>query len=302
MIDEEWLDQSLRYEFPDGGRFVGLLGAGGSNIVIACIGVDGRPFAMRVSKEPFLLPCYLREVPNWIAPSPQYDVDRLNDKLKGALGDPMLLLLLYKEFIDIPIQNLYHAGVTELDTTTGETAEDTERLWFTMRTPLFRYRLAEACNDRDRTFREWAQKAATSLDRPRDDVSDRLAPTLIAENPLILWGGILSRGYFTDDELPLAAAAVQTCLTEQSRDRATLFINQAGTLLLALAEAGYSTGLAILGDELGLSEEPLVTQEVRTRRVHFLDAIGSAPTEWNDSPGSNPRRTRRPRKRLPGIE
>jgi hypothetical protein len=279
MIDEEWLDQSLRYEFPDGGRFEGVAGIGGSSVVISCIGVDGKPFVMRLfDKNVFSLACYLREVPNWIAPSPQYDVHRLNEKLKRALGDPMMLLLSFESLIDVPLQNIYRSGITELEGLEGESVRDTELIWFIVHTPLFAYRLSEACDDRDRPFREWARKAVTTLDRTCDDVPDRLAPALIADNPLILWGGVLARGYFSDDELPLAVAAVESCLREMSQERVALFCNQASALLTILRGMDRGTGIAVLCDDLGLTEEPLATEAERRERVYFLRGIGSGPT------------------------
>src|SRR5882672_7452810 len=93
MLDEEWLDLALRYELADGTRFEGLAGVGGSNLVVRVSGADGKGHAYRHPKRGFYFPSYIREIPNWFASRPRYDVGVLNDKLSGLLGDPMVAAL-----------------------------------------------------------------------------------------------------------------------------------------------------------------------------------------------------------------
>jgi hypothetical protein len=269
MIDREWLDESLHYDLSNGRHLSGVLGVGGQKVVINYLGASGDRGALYVDKWRLSLACYLHELPTWITPSPRYDVHRLNSKLKRALGDPTPLLLVeeYDDLIRTVIDNIFHSGQTELEELEG----GDELTWFIVHTPLFAYRLAEACYHTDYRVWKWARAAIETIDHEFDHAPNRRAPALLPENPLILWGGILSSGYFTEDELPLAAFAVNAILIEVPEERAALFFSQAFTLLSALYASDKGAGVALLCEKLGFPVRPLPAESARKNRIRFID-------------------------------
>lgn len=277
MIDKDWLDESLRFPFPGGDCMAGVVGVGGFNIAIGYNASSGEQMVIKMDKNLFNFACYIHEVPNWIAPSPRYDVAQLNAKLSRALGDPLALLMIpsYAGLIENMIDWIWSNNWTDLEHIEGEIPETTELIQFVIRTPMFAYRLAEACDSTNRDVRMWAIQAADTLDRS-DKVVGRLAPSTIADNPIILWGGAASHGYFTDEEFPLAVAAVESHLARQSADQAEIFCDQAGAILnvlTAFGDAGAGTGLALLCYAFGWTEDVWATAAEIERRVTFQTAM-----------------------------
>jgi hypothetical protein len=274
LIDREWLDASLRFAFPDGSHLAGLVGLDGAWLVVNYQGTEGPERMVRLPRDRFELPSYLRELPNWITPSPRYDIEQLSTKLEAALGDPSILLLVpsYQRLVETVLHKLYRDGIADLAQFAGSGDEQAEILWFLLRTPLFSHRLEEACRNRDPAVRTWAQSASTALSQA-DDVKDEHAPDTIADNPLVLWGGVMESGYITDDEVPRAVAAIEEHLAAASAEQMRIFANQALALLNATLAAGGGVGLAVLCHATGLTSSLWVTSEQAAARVKFASGL-----------------------------
>jgi hypothetical protein len=270
LIDREWLDASLRFAFPDGGRLNGLAAVSGSRLVVRYREPDGRERELRLPRDRFELPSYLRELPTWITPAPRYDIEQLNTKLDAALGDPSLLLLVpsYQRLVETVLHNLYRDGIADLTRFAAGTDAQTEILWFLLRTPLVGHRLAEARGHRDPAVRSWARSAISALSRA-DEAPDRYAPATIADNPVVLWGGVMEFGYVTDEEIPKAVAAIEERLAATSGEQLETFAKQALALLNATSVAGGGVGLAVLCHAIGLTSRLWITPERARGRVRF---------------------------------
>src|SRR5262245_8318473 len=128
VIDEKWLEE-LRIELGEGYLLDGVH-VGGTWAVFKVINPDGHAWAIRLPRNLVEFPSYIREVPNWLAPSPQYDVDRLNRKLANLLGDPQLHVLVraYDTLFTSILESFYEHETFDLDAVRGETDERTN-LW-----------------------------------------------------------------------------------------------------------------------------------------------------------------------------
>jgi hypothetical protein len=247
MIDEDWLDQQLRFELPRGYRLDGCQ-VGGSWVALKVIYPDGKPWAIRIPKELFLFPSYIHEVPNWIAPSPQYDLGRLNRKLGGLLGDPQLHILIssYNNLFSSFVNSFQEAGVSDLDEIVGETEEATQAIRFFLQTQAVSYRLEDLSSQtEDPRTREWAEGALEALARMGSG-DPQLRPESLLDNPLFVWGGAVMSGFFTRAELPYAVSDVVNHMDSVSEQHAQAFLRQAVLLIEALRD--------IVGDGLGLRQ------------------------------------------------
>ena len=274
MIDREWLDASLRFAFPDGSRLNGLVGLDGAWLVVNYQGTEGPERMIRLPRDRFELPSYLRELPNWITPAPRYDLDQLRTKLESALGDPSILLLVpaYQRLVETVLRKLYRDGITDLGRFADSGDAQAELLWFLLRTPLVGHRLAEACRSRDTAVSSWAQSASAALAKA-DTAPDDQEPATIADNPMVLWGGVMESGYITDDEIPQAIAAIQEHLATAPERRLLAFAKQTLAMLNATLAAGGGVGLAVLCHAAGLTPTLLVTPEQAAARVTFATGL-----------------------------
>ncbi|MEV4517347.1 hypothetical protein AB0K00_51390 [Dactylosporangium sp. NPDC049525] len=263
VIDEEWLDEQLRFDIPGGYRLDGCR-VGGSWVVIFVQYPDRPDQAIKIPRAPFLFPSYIREIPNFLAPSPRYDLGRLNRKLAGMLGDLQVPLLVmgYRELFDALVGTLRTNDVWQLDAISGETEEDTARLRFLLATPPVEYLLSDdASEHRDPATRLWAERALAALDRLRPDVQ-AFRPDIMLDNPLLVWGGAVMSGYFTKAELPHAASAALDHLDPADEERLAVFLAQATMLVDALTGiVGTSLGLRKLCDATELFPWRFVTDE-----------------------------------------
>ncbi len=84
MIDEEWL-AGLRVAMPDG-CIDGLLGVGSEYVTFSMNALDGTQHALSFWRNH--LGFHIREISHLITNTPDYDLDRLNGKLRQLVGSP----------------------------------------------------------------------------------------------------------------------------------------------------------------------------------------------------------------------
>jgi hypothetical protein len=238
VIDQEWLDRSLRASFPSGERLQGVAGVGGSVVAVKYLDRAGKPWVVRLPRQMFYLASYIHEVPPGFAPTPQYSVARLNKKLLGLVGDIQLYEYVesYHDLFTALISGFADEGVTALGAVVGETDDATRALRFLLQTPVMAYRLDELeSGDHEPETRRWAARARNSLRRlgPEDR---ELRPSTLLDNPLLVWCGVVMAGYFTTGQLPAAARAAATATRKVDDDRIGAFVNQADVILTWLAE------------------------------------------------------------------
>jgi hypothetical protein len=272
MIDADWL-QGLRLELPGGYRIEGGQ-VGGSWVVLKVVYPDGKPWAIRIPKTLFLFGSYIHEVPNWLAPSPQYDVDRLNRKLTNLLGDPQLDCFVdtYNTFFNSLLEGLHEAGHSDLDQLTGEWGgvggkdEATRILRFLMQTPAVSHRLEDWATRAEAQRRAWAEQAQRSLARigPGDP---GLRPETLHDNPLFVWGGAVMAGFFTKREFRGAVSAVLDIMESVQEDQARAFLDQTVALVCVLRDVvgtGSVSRFAAFCDATGFFSQELASEEERT--------------------------------------
>jgi hypothetical protein len=271
MIDEDWLDQQLRFELPRGYRLDGCR-IGGSWVTLKVVYPNGEPWAVRLPREPFLFPSYIHEVPNWVAPSPKYDIGRLNRKLGSLLGDPELHILIncYGTLFSSVVESFREAGVSDFDQVTGETEEATQAIRFILQTPPVSYRLEDlSSRTNDPQAREWAEDALKALSR-MEPGDPQLRPESLLDNPLFVWGGAVMSGFFTRAELPHAVSEVVKHMDSVPEQHAQAFLQQTALVIEALKEiVGDGLGLRLLCDATGLFPRQFSTEEERSAPDDF---------------------------------
>jgi hypothetical protein len=271
MIDEEWLKE-LRFELGEGYRLEGVY-VGGTNAALKIIYPDGKAFGLKLPRELFEFACYIHEVPNWLVPSPLYDVGRLNRKLGNFLGDPELHLVVreYDKLFDSILEFAYQAGATKLDSVTAD-SEEAKRMWrFIAQTPAISYRLHKYATSADQQRRFWAEQ--TLIEVKRLGAPDPgLSPETLFDNPLVVWSAAVSEGYFTKAELPHAVSAVKKQLLSLPEGRQQIFFSQMYALMFILhcIEGMPSpTGMAVFCDVTGFFPTQFATESERTAPDQF---------------------------------
>jgi hypothetical protein len=272
VLNEAWVQRRLRFDLPAGCRLDGGT-VGGNWVVLKLVYPDGRAWAVRIPREPFLFPSYIDEIPNWLAPSPQYDVERLNLKLAGLLGDPNVHLLVpaYDTLFRSFVLSLHEDGVSDVDRIEGETDADTTALRFILLTPAVLYRLEELGGDStDTERRAWADKTKRAMARLRADGND-LRPEHLLDNPLFVWGGAVAAGFFTKQELGDAATGATAQLEAISDELIETFLTQTVVLVNALrGVVGHASRIPAFCDATGLLPWQLATEEERAAPDEFL--------------------------------
>jgi hypothetical protein len=243
MLDEEWL-RELRFSLGDGYALEGIF-VGGNAAVFAVTHPDGYKEALRIFERSLLyFPSWIREVPNWMVSQPLYDVDRLNRKLGNLVGDPRLHLAVrrFKQVYDDMLRGLAADGITELASITVDPPEFQPLFRWFLLTPGFRAGLDRMRSDKDETaaVRTWAEDVVAKL-TTLSVTEDDLAPESLHDNPLLYWAGAVLEGFFTFDELPLAAVAARTQLDAIPSETATVYIDQLEALLWGLSQVGHLT-------------------------------------------------------------
>lgn len=233
MIDEEWLS-SLEFESPDFGHIRGLAGVGGYLVALNLDTYSGEEKVLKFRRELWYLPCYLRELPLWLTRAPAYDLDRLNRKLAGLVGDPNLHIYVeqYNRLHDRLVGDL--VGDTD---PRGARLNDalTDPDWmFLCRMPPVLERLSDVSRSDDRHRRAIADKVLAALARLRPTMP--LLPERVYDNPLLVWAGAILGGYYSKEQFESAAMAVRNEFSKLGQFDQRLFVAQAGTFFGAIQD------------------------------------------------------------------
>lgn len=226
MVDPEWLEE-LRFETMNGGTVTGLAGIGSLNVVLKVTGADSGKYVLRIKKH--CLGFHINEIPPEISARPEYDLGRVNQKLKKLVGNVRL------DTMTAELDNLYSFVMKILSEYgvpgflfSNMNPESVDSIPFLLQTPPIRRRLEEflewPVDDNDpitRLPRVNGERYPIQLQIPFGDnsswwpkkVLDGLPPEWnrdlkagsLFDNPLIVWGAAAMEGFFTDDEMPLVA-------------------------------------------------------------------------------------------------
>jgi hypothetical protein len=245
ISDDEWLDEQLRLELPNGYRLDGLLGGGGRTIVASATHPKHGGIALKMDRKMFTFPCLVRELPIWLTGAPLYDLGRLNRKLARLIGDPQLPYAVeaYNGLFTAPLEVLRENRITDLTTFAAQEL-DVRSLRFIFRAPPFLEKLHElssavawpdngplwATSDDSVTHASaevinWAKAALNSVGEIEED--SELVPGTMLDNPLLVWGGAAMEGFFSRTEFPAAAQAVRDQLELLPAAECSVFAYQA---------------------------------------------------------------------------
>jgi hypothetical protein len=272
MTDADWL-KDLRLDLGEGYSVAGIE-LGGSWAVFKVFDPNGRAWAFRLPRHLLDFARYIREIPNWLVPRPNYEVESLNRKLANSLGDQQfhLIVHIYDTLFHSVLESFYEAGQPRLDSIV-EQNESALIVWrFLIQTPAISYRLENyATSAKDKRRRAWAEQALFELESlsPSDA---NLAPKTLLENPLVIWGGAISEGFFTKAELPEAIVAVKKHLLALPDQQGLTFVSQMQALMIALHSVeglAPPPRLALFCDATGFFEEAFSTEEHRTAPDNF---------------------------------
>ena len=221
MIDEEWL-ASLHFETPfEGSRVVGLEGLGSEHVVFLVEEADGNKVVLKTRRHH--LGYHIREVPPFLTARREYDVSRVNEKLRRMVGrddlDEMTVEYdrLYSSVIRI-VKKLGVRGTVLASLPMGLLQDEVVfllkspgmqrrfKLWATMReTPndindwILRVNGPSFPITESRTqLVAWAKESLTQIENLPVPAS---RPDLLTRNPLYVWGAAVMDDFFTDEEL-----------------------------------------------------------------------------------------------------
>ena len=215
--DMEWLKNQhfwLDVDNPEGDTVEGpyesveFLEMGASHAVFAMVGPDGRKLAMKVLVPRFAF--YLRELPPGLRTDPPRDPARLNRKLAGLIGDPLMdhLVRLYETFYGRLVTSLFEGGIDDFEEWAWTSERSQILMDFVTRTPGLRYRVeqwATGSEDADEQRSAWAARALASLDRIGPD-DHEVRPGDLLDNPFYLWAGAAAEGFLEEEEIRAAVA------------------------------------------------------------------------------------------------
>jgi len=250
MIDEEWLSE-LRFEAYGGSHVVGLAGLGSEHVVLKAIEADGEEIVLKTSRHG--LGFHIRELPLYLTAKKEYDLGRVNDKLRQLVGrdDVDEMTMEYDRLACSVLSNLHMQGMTVLLMKAAAMGLLENEMTAFLKSPGIRRRLqhwaamrAEANDITDLIIRvngahfpiaderieliQWAKaslKAIDALPMPA------LRPDLLTKNPLYVWGAAAMDGFFTDDELPAVAAYIEKHFGRLTdRDDCRLLLDQVSAI------------------------------------------------------------------------
>jgi hypothetical protein len=162
-------------------------------------------------------------------------------------------------------------------TTDSDSARDAWR--FIIQTPPVAHRLeAYASSRTDGERRNWAEASLRHLKQagPGDPA---LSPETLFDNPLVVWGGAVSEGFFTKAQLPEAVAAVRQYLDSLPDEQVPICLEQMAALIFmfqGIQDLPAPVSLAVFCDATGFYEDQLSTEEEQTAPDQFgalLEAV-----------------------------
>jgi hypothetical protein len=203
-IDADWLNtlKGLRFRFgKEELEYVDLRGYGSKNVAFGVEDAQGKRWVITMTRELWVFPSYVRELPPHLSLGRPQDPERLMRKLDRLIGDPMMdrIVRAYDGLYRTLVDNL-HAW-PPLDTTTFNDEVMGEFFWFGARAPgtlALLERLASASRARPETV-AWARQTANLLRRERIGPDPSLRPETLHANPLYVFGGAHLEGFFGND-------------------------------------------------------------------------------------------------------
>jgi hypothetical protein len=221
---------------------------------------NGKQIVIRIPKTSIAF--HIQEIPPQLGLKPEYDLDRVNEKLRRLVGDPMLdkMSTEYDDLYCRILQIISKGGVGVL--IFGNMAPDSiETIPFILHTPALIRRLREfaewpidpedpltqmpSVNGEkypirlmiSSNYREpWINETIQGIDRLPESNKD-LAANSLHNNPLIVWGAAALEGFFSDKEMPLVSSYLKNAYGSfPERPDVLKIIGQADALANLLAQ------------------------------------------------------------------
>jgi hypothetical protein len=233
MIDPQWLE-TLKFPI-EGGQVTGLAGLGSENVVLKVTTDEGKQLVVRFPKR--MIAFHLSEAPPLLAQGRLYDVASVSRKLHQFVGKRNFdtCSIHVDDLCSLVLKFLAEHGIAKF-IFTNQRPDSAVSLPFALHLPPIRRRLQDwasrvvddpedaasfmpavngerypirlLVSSTDGCISEWVRQALDGLDRlPERDAS--LRADAIFDNPLVIWGAAAMEGFFSDDEMPVAAQCIE---------------------------------------------------------------------------------------------
>jgi hypothetical protein len=202
-----------------------LAGVGSQNLALSGEMPDGQQIVIKAPKT--TLAFHIQEIPPSISLKPEYQLQRVNEKLASLVGHPMFdkMSIKYDDLYSKIIYIISKYGIPAF-LFSNMSAESVETIPFVLHTPGLKRRLKEFAewpydpdnavanmpsvngekypvglfitpNSRD----PWISKSMEALEG-LPEYNKELDASSLHKNPLIIWGAAALEGFFTDEEMP----------------------------------------------------------------------------------------------------
>ena len=259
MLDEVWL-KKLSFTAIENIKVEGLAGIGSNLVVLNATMPDGKRVVVKIPKTSIGL--HIQEVPPNISLKPEYDLDRVNEKLRAMVGHPMLdkMSATYDKLYSKILHIISRGGIGGF-LFSNMAPDFVETLPFILHSPALRRRLQE--------FAEWPSdpddpltmmpsvngdeypirlmispkhrdpwiNEAIERSKSLGEWNKDLNPKSLRDNPLIVWGAAALEGFFTDQEMPKVASYLENSYGSfVDRPDVLTIIGQAGAMANLVAQ------------------------------------------------------------------
>lgn len=251
MIDREWFS-SLRFTSVTGGEVIETK-LGTEKAVFIVQNEDGEKNILKMYKNHLGL--HINEIPPMVSKNQLYQVDDLNLKLEGLLGNPYFDLMPhdFDRLHSLVAKIVFEHGITGVIASLF-TPDSIETVPFILNTPGLKRRVSEmqemtspkaeredmpiTINGPNFPINLWPGVTKwTGIDLETIRYPEEYKPETLNNNPLFIWGGAVLDGFFTDEELPIAAQYIETRFGSlPSRPDAMTIIAQMNAIANLLAQ------------------------------------------------------------------
>lgn len=258
MIDLDWL-QNLSFECQGDLVVSGLFGVGSESIVLRATAPDGRELALKTPK--LQLGFHINEVPPALCARPLYNIHVLNEKLANLVGMSRFdrysywynklyaYLISFTEKHDVPAIVFSNMSLDSVETipfivNTRPFVERLEEIAHWPVDPDDPSTMMPTVNGTDYPIHllivdgevRWAVEALQALRRLPEQNPEFSASTVF-NNPLVVWGAATLEGFFTDDDLSVAAEFIEERFGHLSeREDVVALIGQANSIASLIAQ------------------------------------------------------------------
>jgi hypothetical protein len=252
MIDEEWL-ASLRFETPfvKGSHVVGLQGLGADHVVFLVEEADGNKVVLKTRRHH--LGYHIREVPPFLTARREYDVSRVNDKLRRLVGRDDLdeMTVEYDRLYSSVIRVVKKLGVPGAVLASLRMGLLQDEVVFLLKSPGMRrrFKLWATMRETPNGIDDWilmVNGPSFPITEPRTQLvawaKESLAqienlpmpasrPDLLTRNPVYVWGAAVMDDFFTDEELREVGEYIKKHFGElAARDDALVTLEQCSAI------------------------------------------------------------------------